>query len=775
VKKLAIVRKHRQVKKAQAIICAALAIAVVLLPPAVQAQTVTTIYNFVGSDNSVDPLGVIAQGRDGDYYGVTAGAGRGTIYKISTSGTFTLLHTFASDGSEGQSCNGLVLGSDGNFYGTCEQGGNNSNSTGTLFKVTPTGTLTVLHFFDGTFSGTVDGCYPLGVPVQASDGNFYGTAFECGVNDAGLIYKITPAGIFTVVHAFAFGSGDGNQPKGALIQGSDGNLWGTTSSGGANNGGAVFKSSLTGTESLVFSFSACGTGTTGCAPAAGLVQGNDGNFYGTAEQGGASNEGVIFKVTPGGTYTLLHSFNITTDNGADPQLPLTLGTDSNFYGVATDCFAGGCNPADLFRITSKGVFTDVFNFPDLGGNNNSNPFSPLLLSTDGTFYSTTEIGGTSGAGSFFSLVDGQNAFIALQETIGKVGSQIGILGQGFSSSSVVKFNGTAATKVTLTGTTFLTATVPAGATNGFVTVTTGTTTLTSRQKFTVHNSWAKAAAIPVAVAAPATGFTGGKIFVVGGFTTQGAAPVSNNQIYIPTTNTWTTGAAIPTPVFAAASAVVTGQLYVIGGYEGTSQTPSNLVQIYNPATNKWTTGAAMPTARGSVAVVVDANAIYVIGGNGSTNRLTTVEKYVPSTNTWTEEAPLLNGKSEPSAGLLGTTIVAADGFTTSADTGDNEAYNVATNTWSSLAVDPNPRNASCYGVLAGQLYIAGGLNNSNPQAVSAVNESFNATANKWTTQLAMPTAASWQGSAVVNGQLYCIGGQGSFQGAAISNVQVYQP
>ena len=467
------------------VVASALVLLVAAAVTASQAQTVTTVFDFINSGGTAtSPVGPMAQGRDGAYYGVTQGPSQGVIYKVSATGSFTLLHAFAGDGSEGQSCNGLVLGTDGNFYGTCEMGGNNSNSTGTFFQVTPTGTLTVLHFFDGTFAGTVDGCYPLGVPVQASDGNFYGTTFECGVNDAGIIYQITPAGVFSVIHPFAFGSADGNQPEGALIQGSDGNLWGTLSFGGANNGGAVFKSSLKGTESLVFSFGSCPATTTGCNPFAGLVQGTDGSYYGTAEQGGANNEGAAFKVTPRGTYTLLHSFNNLTDNGAYPRLPLAVGTDGNFYGIATDCIGGGCSPADLFEITSKSVFTDIFNFPVLGGNNNSVPLSPLLLSTTGTFYANTEDGG-SGVGSFYSLTNGQSAFVGLQQTSAREGSKINILGQGFTPSSLVKFGGVAATKVTVTGSTFIQATVPAGALTGKVTVTTGTTTLSSLITFKV--------------------------------------------------------------------------------------------------------------------------------------------------------------------------------------------------------------------------------------------------------------------------------------------------
>ena len=756
----------------RAILCPAIALAALFaaVPIGAQAQTVSAIYDFIGSSSSQNPQGVIAQGRDGDYYGMTSGPEPGTIYKVSGSGTFTLLHSMVY--SDGQTCNGFVLGTDGNFYGTCFNGGNNANSTGTFFQLTPAGTLTVLHNFDGVFSGTTDGCYPDGVPVQASDGNFYGTARGCGANIGGMAYKITTAGAFTAIHAFNGGATDAQAPQGALIQGSDGNLWGTSYQGGTTESGAVFKMTTAGKVTVVHLFEACGLGTTGCNPSAGLVQGTDGNYYGTALSGGTNNQGVVFKVTPGGAYTVLHNFSETVDNGGYPELPLTLGTDGNFYGIASGCFGGGCSNADIFKITSKGVFTDLYNFPNLGGNNNSIPETPLLLGTDGTFYSTT-YEGTDDAGSVFTLVDGQKAFASLVVTSGTVGSQIGILGQGFSSSSVVKFNGVAATKVTLTGTTFLTATVPAGASNGFVTITTGATTLTSRQTFIVHNAWGSGKAIPTAVAGAASGFVNGKVYVISGITAQSGAPVSNTQIYNPTTNTWTTGTTIPTPVFAAASAVVTGSLYVIGGYEGSSQTPSNLVQIYNPSKNTWTTGTSMLTARGSAAAAVDASAIYVIGGNGSTLRLNTVEKYVPSTNNWTEEAPLLVGKSEPSAALLGSSIAASDGDSATGDTGDNETYTVSTNTWKSLTADLTPRNASCFGALSGQLYVAGGVNSS--LTTSTVNESYSAGTNKWTTHAALPAAALWQASAVGNGQLYCIGGQSSFQGPVVSNVQIYQP
>ena len=467
-----------------AILCTAIALAALFaaMPIGAQAQTLSTIYDFVGSSNSQNPQGVIAQGRDGNYYGMTTGPEPGTIYNVSRSGTFTLLHSMVY--ADGQLCNGLVLGTDGNFYGSCFNGGNNGNSTGTFFQVTPAGTLTVLHYFDGLHSGTSDGCNPEGVPVQATDGNFYGTATGCGLYNGGMAYKITTAGAFTAIHAFAGGTTDAQNPQGALIQGSDGNLWGTSYAGGPTGSGTVFKMTTAGKVTVIYQFEECGLGTTGCNPAAGLVQGTDGNYYGTALSGGTNNQGVVFKVTPGGTYTVLHNFNETADNGAYPELPLTLGTDGNFYGIATGCFGGGCSNADIFKITSEGVFTDLYNFPNLGGNNNSIPETPLLLGTDGAFYGTT-YEGTDDAGSVFSLSVGLGPFVETQPTSGKTGDPVIISATNLTGATGVTFNGTPSA-FNLVSSTEITTNVPAGATTGLVQVTgTPSGTLSSNATFVV--------------------------------------------------------------------------------------------------------------------------------------------------------------------------------------------------------------------------------------------------------------------------------------------------
>ena len=604
----------------------------------------------------------------------------------------------------------------GDFYGVDQ--GVYAGTYGIFYQITTKGKLTA-HPFDYT-----DGYEP-NLPTQGSDGNFYGTT-QYGGGDAacecGVVYKVTAGGKFTVLHVFtgyvSSTAYDGNRPIGVLVQANDGDFYGTTYQGGAYNEGSIFKISASGHYTLVYSFQFASPALLGQLPVAGLTLGTDGNLYGVTSRGGTNNYGTIFQLTPGGDVTFLYNF----------------------------CSVAGC---------ADGIV----------------PETPLVQHTNGKFYGTAS-GNSLCCGVFFSFDMGLSPFVTLEATSGKVGTKVGIMGQGFSSSSVVKFGGVKATTFTLTGTTYIVATVPAGAVDGKVTVTTGATTLTSTKTFIVHNSWSSGAVMPTALQFPATGVIGSKVYVVGGVTNT--AIVGNNQVYNSATNAWTNAAAMPTPVFGPASAVVGGILYVIGGYDTTSSTATGIVQAYNPTTNTWSTKTAMPTARGSAAAVVDGTAIYVIGGNGTSLRLDTVEKFVPSTDTWTEETPLAVGKSEPSAGLLGTTIVAADGFTTGGNTGDNEAYDTSTNVWSAKASDPTARNASCYGSISGLLYVASGYSG----GPSSVTESYSATTNKWTTLTAIPQAVIAPGSAESGGRLYCFGGSNNgvpLAGTVYNYVQIYQP
>jgi uncharacterized repeat protein (TIGR03803 family) len=737
-----------------------------LLSAITTAQTYTVLYAIPNQASDVyEPSALaIAQGRNGDLYATAPNPLSGELFSATPAGVLTPLYNVG-----GFSVSGATLGTDGNLYGTTQDGG--TNGYGIVYKVTPAGVETVLHDFDGT-----DGQDPYPELVQASNGLFYGVAStSTSSNTYGTIFSISSSGTFNVLHTFE--GSDGQYPHSGLTVGSDGNFYGGTTAGGANGDGVLFKITPGGTYTVLYNLCSQANCADGYDMETPLVLASDGNLYGTTHRGG-DFAGVFFKLTNGGAYTVVYTFLSAYTPAASA---LALGTDGALYGIMGQ--GNDSQPGWIYSITTSGTFTILHAFcQDTNCTDGSNPSTPLIQDTNGTFYGFTSTGGVSGqcnsglgCGVFYSLNTSANPFITLSGTSGKVGSKVGIFGQGFSSSSVVKFNGVQATTVTHSGTTYLTATVPAGATDGYVTVTTGTTMLKSTKKYTVHDSWASGAVIPTPINYPAgTGAIGAKIYVVGGSTASGY--ITTNQVYNTAANSWSTEAALPTATAGGAGAVVKGILYIFGGYIAPSQTPTDAAWSYNPATNAWTALANMPTARGSITAAVDGTKIYVIGGNGSTLRLNTVEAYDTASNTWTEEAPLLEGKSEPASGLLGSTLVAADGYTLSGDNGDNESYAVSTNTWTSETSDPNPRNGACYGAVGSALYVAGGGNVGSAQ--QSINESYNLNGNKWTTLASMLQATIAPGSAVVSGQLYCIAGSSSGQvggGTLYNNVQIYQP
>jgi len=443
-----------------------------------QAQTFSVLYNF-GSQNG-DPLnpqyaGVIAQGRDGNLYSTTrsGGEGPGVVFKIAPTGALTVTYSFRPAGG-GQPTSGLSLGTDGEFYGTTLLGG--GVGKGKVFKVTQGGNITVLNGFK-----RVGGELPYAPPIQGTDGNFYGTAsaggnFGCQGQGCGTVYKITPSGKLTVL--YVFDSTHGQTPFAPLVQGSDGSFYGTTSGGGTNGHGTVFKITTAGNLTVLYNFD----GTHGAGPIAPLAQGNDGNFYGTAG-GGANGVGVVFKLTPKGAITVLHQFN-----GTDGQLPyagLVQATDGNFYGATAS--GGSIGGGTIFRVSGKGSFSTLYNF---NNSDSTNPEVTLFEHTNGILYGDTFQGGTgkgcstSGCGTFFSLDVGLKPFVSLVSTSGRIGKTIEILGQGFTGTTWVSFNGTAANFQEVSDT-YLTATVPNGATTGYVTVTTPGGILTSNKKFRV--------------------------------------------------------------------------------------------------------------------------------------------------------------------------------------------------------------------------------------------------------------------------------------------------
>lgn len=449
------------------------AIVLMLSIAAAHAQTPTLLYSFDPINDGVFgpfPQSVMAQGPDGNLYGTTDTGGAnlfGGVFMVTPSGTETKLHDFTS--AEGTHCNmGLTLGKDGNFYGACYTGG--TNNEGELYRITPSGALTILYSFTN-LSG--DGDSPNAPPIQASDGNFYGGTFGGGAHGDGVIYKLTPAGVLTIVHSLIYPA-EGGSIGGALVQGKDGSLYGTT-----EEGSVIFKFTTSGRYSVLHTLSP----SDGELPIGGLIQGSDGNFYGTTSLGGSAGDGTVFKITPAGDFTVLHNFDPTIDGQGDPWVGLLQANNGSFYGASFRSGLSGQNAyGGLFHLTSKGVYASLYLFDGTVG---ANPSSALIQHTNGLLYGNTENEAGSNGGSVYSLNIGAKPFCAPLNNLGGIGASIGILGQGFTSSSVVRFGGVSATSVVLNGSGFLTAVVPAGALTGSVTVSTGASTLSSKQIFHV--------------------------------------------------------------------------------------------------------------------------------------------------------------------------------------------------------------------------------------------------------------------------------------------------
>jgi uncharacterized repeat protein (TIGR03803 family) len=409
-------------------------------------------------------------------YTVSANGGTfyGTVFKFNTSGTVSVVYDIGYI-----PWGGLTLGTDGELYGEDGDGGTVENcgvsGGGQVYKVTTAGSPTFLH----NFTGTGDGCNPQGQPIEGANGIFYGTTL--GPNN-GTAYSVTSGGTFTNLHTFT--GTDGSQVYAPLVQGTDGNFYGNTVYGGTSGDGVIFKMTATGTVTVLHNFNGAADGAHGYF---GLIQATDGNFYGVA-QGDGTMYGTIFKITPGGVYTVLHTFTGEPSDGSSPGSSLAQGSDGKLYGVTA---AGGTsNGGTIFSLTTSGgsSYSVLYNFEDTSSTTGYNPASPLIENTDGTFYGTTYYGGlysTCNCGVIYSFTNGLKAYASLVSTSGAEGAKIGILGQGFGSTTTVKFGGTQAVTVTRSGSTYLTATVPAGALTGSVTVTTGSTVLTSSQSFRV--------------------------------------------------------------------------------------------------------------------------------------------------------------------------------------------------------------------------------------------------------------------------------------------------
>lgn len=423
------------------------------------------IYNFNWHAEGANPNApaLLAQGQDGNLYGTlqTQLAGDGSVFGWSVSGSSLgqIYGFLGPDGSYPQS--GLSLGIDGSFYGTTEEGG--LNGKGTVFKITPGGVLTQLY----SFTDGVDSAYPWAPPIQAPDGNIYGATYN-GTNP-GRAYKITPAGVFSMIAVLP------SKTLAPFILGTDGNLYGTTPYGGTYNRGTVFRLTTKGVLTIIHSFA-------GEQPAGPVLQAADGKLYGTTPWGGTNNQGIIYSMTTSGAaYKVLHNFQLS--EGSNSSSGLVQGSDKFLYGVAEA--GGGNGQGSLFKINTTGtIFSLLYNFQTAFGDT---PMSTPVLHTNGIIYGTTNHGGTvnSAYGTMYSYNANLKPFASLVILwSGKVGTHVGILGQGFTTATGVNF-GTGPGTFTVLSDNYIIAAPAAGATTGPVTVLEPSGNLVTPQTFKV--------------------------------------------------------------------------------------------------------------------------------------------------------------------------------------------------------------------------------------------------------------------------------------------------
>jgi uncharacterized repeat protein (TIGR03803 family) len=452
----------------------------------VASQTYTDLHDFNCTVEGCSPQfsSFLAQGRDGNLYGTTFDGGTykyGTVFKATPSGTVTTLYNF--DGTTGAYPQaGLTLASDGNFYGTTQKGG--AYNYGTIFGITPSGTLTVLHTFNGT-----DGGGSLSPPVQASNGSLYGLT-----QISFTAYKVTLAGKFTLLSTPM-----ANGTFAPLIQAWDGYLYGTNPGGGLGPCapyGCVFRMSLAGAFKTIYKFD----NTHGAEPYSPVTQANDKNLYGTTPGGGKDDSGVAFKLTTKGAIKLLHEFTGSYDGGS-PDAGL-VASDGYLYGAAT---GGGTGPyGTLFDLTRTGAFSVLYDFDYTHG---GNPYASSMQHTNGTIYGLAAYGGAYGGGVLYSLNAGLRPFVALMGILGKPGQIARILGQGFTTATSVTF-GTGSAIFAVGSDTFMIAVIPAEGTSGYVRVITGSGTLTSNKQFRV---------VPIIISfKPPSGPVGTQVTIMGG-------------------------------------------------------------------------------------------------------------------------------------------------------------------------------------------------------------------------------------------------------------------
>lgn len=393
----------RSVQKAAACI----AISVLAWSAPARAANFAVLYAFSGGSDGARPITTLVRDSAGNLYGTTNSGGAkgyGTAFRLATDGTESVLHSFRG-GNDGRYPSGpLARDKRGDLYGTTQSGG--PGGFGTVFKITPAGKWTLLHgFTDGT-----DGDLPETGVIRDASGNLFGTTYFGG-SASGCVFKLAPDGTVSVLHSFE-GFGDGKNPAAGLIMDSSGNLYGTTQYGGEdincneNQGcGTVFRVAPDGTTTILYSFLGEQGPNDGNEPMGDVVMDASGNLYGTTSMGGTGNGGSVFKLAANGKEQILWAFGSADGDGFFPEASLYLDSQGNLYGTTviggnTGCLNNvGCGI--IFKISPSGTETILHTFT--GGNDGGNPDGALIKGSNGYLYGTASAGGKSGNGTIFKV------------------------------------------------------------------------------------------------------------------------------------------------------------------------------------------------------------------------------------------------------------------------------------------------------------------------------------------------------------------------------------
>lgn len=369
-------------------------------PDSAVAARFKILHAFAGApSDGNEPNAQLLADSSGNFCSTTIAGGAsnyGTVFRTAPDGTTTILYSFAGPPNDGGSPDAtLIADTNANLYGTTISGGTNNN--GTVFKLAPDGTETVLY----SFKKKNDGAEPFVGVAMDKTGSLYGTTFAGGANGMGTVFKLSSHRKETVLHSFA--GSDGSGPMADVILDKAGNLYGTTTTGGANNDGAVFKVAPDGTEALLYSFS----GTDGAAPYGGLTADRSGNLYGTTGEGGANGGGTVFRLTAKGAESVLYSFTGRTDGGF-PSGNLVFDQEGNIYGTTLyggDDGTHGCQNRGgcgvVYRLAPNGKLKALHAFTST--KDGGNPAAAVTLDNTGAIYGTAGFGGANQDGAVFRI------------------------------------------------------------------------------------------------------------------------------------------------------------------------------------------------------------------------------------------------------------------------------------------------------------------------------------------------------------------------------------